>query len=650
MKRTSRTRRTLVAVAVFLTATLGSAPLLHSVENPPPPGDSRISPRLLSTLEGAGSDPGGVPVVVITDSPMDPAQATQVLSTGGTLQRSFGKVNGFSANINAGGLKRLASLPGLVSVSLDSAVHSLNDLNYVTVEADVAARSFAGAGGLDGSGVTIAVVDSGIALHPDLGSRLVKEVEIVGHEKGFADPYGHGTHVAGIIAGDGSASAGDGSFRRLNGIAPAARLVSVRVLDENGNGRVSDVLAGIDWVLTHKDAYGIRILNLSLGHPVEDPATIDPLCRAVEAAWKAGLLVVVASGNGGASGYGSIHSPGNDPAVLTVGASNNYLTASRFDDILTSYTSRGPTAEQVVKPDLVAPGNRTLSLRSVGSTLDRTFPSLRVKSETFNADPARIGEDSLYFQLSGSSMAAGVVSGMAALMLQADPSLTPDTLKARLMRSAEKRTNYDIFSEGAGFADVAAALSETGMTGAPAMSPRVEWSTAGLLVQEPGSAWGNAQLWSAAALYGADPLRGTGSLWAEVSLWSSGGAGEVSGSSVVWGGGRKTSGEGQGSLGSSSVVWGGGIKGSSSVLADSVVWGGGMKGSVGADSVVWGGGMSGSVGADSVVWGGGMSGSVSADSVVWGGGMSGSVSADSVVWGGGLKGTTLFGDNLPEQP
>ena len=639
MERTSRTRLTLVAAAVFFAVTFGSVAIVHSAENPPPPGNSRISPRLLRAMEEAGTDPGGVPVVVITDTVLDPSQVTQVLSGGGALRRTFGKINGFAANASSGTLKKLAALPGLVSMTVDTAVRSLNDLNYVTVGADVASRSFGGPVGLDGSGVTVAVLDSGIAAHPDLGARLVKEVEIVGHDKGFSDPYGHGTHVAGIIAGDGSASRGEGSFRRLNGIAPGARLVSVRVLDENGNGQVSDVLAGIDWVITHRQAYDIRILNLSLGHAPEDPVALDPLCHAVEAAWKAGILVVAAAGNAGASGYGSIHSPGNDPAVLTVGASNNFLTSSRFDDILTSYASRGPTDELVVKPDLVAPGNRTVSLRSVGSTLDRMLPSLRVKEEAFNADPARAGSDSLYFQLSGSSMAAGVVSGMAALMLQADPAQTPDTLKARLMRSAEKRPVYDVFSEGAGFADVAAALSEKGTAPFAALSPRVEWTPAGLLIQETGVAWGDP-LWSLAALYGADPLRGTGSLWADPALWLASGstADGVSGSSVVWGGGGK--------VGSSSVVWGGGIKGSSSIGADSVVWGGGGKGSgssdVSADSVVWGGGGKGSGG-----------GAVGADSVVWGGGMQGSVSADSVVWGGGLKSatdTTLLGDNVPQQP
>ncbi|MCI0656331.1 MAG: S8 family serine peptidase, partial [Acidobacteria bacterium] len=448
-------------------------------------------------------------------------------------------------------------------------------------------------------------------------------VEIVGHEKGFADPYGHGTHVAGIIAGDGTSSSDPRSFRRFNGIAPRARIVSVRVLDGNGSGRVSDVLSGIDWVLSHHDEYGIRVLNLSLGHPVEESSMTDPLCRAVEAVWKAGILVVAAAGNAGAEGSASIHSPGNDATILTVGASNNYQTGSRFDDILTSYSSRGPTLlDHVVKPDLVAPGNRTLSLRVAGSTLDEAYPSLRVKQGLFRDDPASSDQDSPYFQMSGSSMAAGVVSGMAALMLQADPSLTPDTLKARLMKSAEKRLVYDLFSEGAGFADLHAALGEEGTALSEALSPRVQWTEAGLVLEGSGTLWLQSSAFDLVKVYGAEPFRGTGSVWADSWIWSDSSSesfpASVSGHSVIWGGGRKTSGSG----------------GPSSTTSDSVIWGGGLENSGNS-----------SIGADSVIWGGGRKGS---------GTTSGStaVSADSVIWGGGLKtttDTTLGGDNNPPQ-
>jgi serine protease AprX len=577
-------------------------------------------------MEGAGADQV-VPVVVVTNAPILDSEEADARAAGAQLHRRFGKLAGYAAHVPAGSLRRLAELPGVLGISYDSEVAGANDLNYVTVGADTAAREYSGsASGLDGSGVTIAVVDSGVAAHPDLGSRLLAEVEIVGHEKGFADPYGHGTHVAGIIAGDGTSSSDPRSFRKFNGIAPKSNIVSVRVLDGKGSGRVSDVLSGIDWVLSHHDEYGIRVLNLSLGHPVEESSTTDPLCRAVEAVWKAGILVVAAAGNAGAEGSASIHSPGNDATILTVGASNNYQTSSRFDDILTSYSSRGPTLlDHVVKPDLVAPGNRTLSLRAAGSTLDEAYPSLRVKQGLFRDDPASSDQDSLYFQMSGSSMAAGVVSGMAALMLQADPSLTPDTLKARLMKSAEKRLVYDLFSDGAGFADLHAALGEQGTAVSEALSPRVQWTEAGLVLEGARTLWLQSSPFDLVSVYGPDPFRGTGSVWADSGIWgdSSAESSTVSGHSVIWGGGRKASGSG----------------GPSSTTSDSVIWGGGFKGdySIGADSVIWGGGLKGNY-------------SIGADSVIWGGGGSTAVSADSVIWGGGRKTateTTLGGDNDP---
>ena len=612
-----RIRSIITLAALLLSSAIGNGFPSVPAATPPPEG-TRLSPRLLRLLEGAGTDQP-VPVVVITQAPLLDSEEADARAAGAQLHRRFGKLAGYAAHVPAGSLRRLASLQGVLGVSYDSEVSGANDLNYLTVGADLVDREFSGsASGLNGSGVTIAVVDSGVAAHPDLGSRLLTEVEIVGHEKGFADPYGHGTHVAGIIAGDGAASSDSKSFRKLNGIAPKARIVSVRVLDENGGGRVSDVLAGIDWVLTHRDEYGIRILNLSLGHPVEEASAVDPLCRAVEAAWKAGILVVAAAGNAGAAGYASIHSPGNDATILTVGASNNYQSSSRSDDILTTYSSRGPTPlDHVVKPDLVAPGNRTLSLRAAGSALDEAYPSLRVKQGLFRDDPASADQDSLYFQMSGSSMAAGVVSGMAALMIQADPSLTPDTIKARLMKSAEKRLTYDLFSEGAGFADLHAAMAETGTIQGVALSPKVGRTDAGLVIDETGAGWLDSPTYSPAAIYGADPLRGTEGVGADSEIWSGAAsedsATDVSGHSVIWGGGRKSSTD---------------ASGASSVGADSVIWGGGRKSSTDT-----------SVSADSVIWGGGRKDSSST-----------LVSADSVIWGGGRKSTTdstLTGDNTP---
>jgi serine protease AprX len=615
-------RMLLLAACIVCAAGFAGIPVSGEIQaaEASQPEDSVLSASLLSLLDQLDSGEP-VPVIVTTVKSADAADEEEARGAGAAVHRRFTHLDGYAAWISAGSMRRLARGRNVRNISYDLPVRPTNDLNFVAVGADLAAAGFGADGyGLDGRGVTVAVVDSGIASHPDVAGRLLAEVEIVGHEKGFADPYGHGTHVAGIIAGDGSASADGGAFRRFGGIAPAAGLVSVRVLDGDGNGRVSDVMAGIDWVVANKDLYGIRVMNLSLGHPADQPYRDDPLCQAVERAWEAGIVVVTAAGNDGAEGYGTIHSPADDARVITVGASNNYQTGGRSDDIMTTYTSRGPSLpDHVVKPDLVAPGNRTISLRAEGSTLDAAHPELRVKQETYRDDPAAAGLDSPYFQMSGSSMAAGVVSGMAILMIQADPSLTPDTVKARLMKSAEKRAGYDIFSEGAGFADLASALATGGAAAGPALSPVATWTGNGIVIQETGDLWGDAAAWGGEAIWGSDPLRGTGSVWADPILWSDASGGTPDGTAP-------------GNAGANSIVWGGNKKSSGTAAGSSIVWGGGGKSKTTATG-------------SSIVWGG----NAAADSIVWGG----NVAADSIVWGGNAKSsfdTTLQGDSLPAAP
>ena len=242
---------------------------------------------------------------------------------------------------------------------------------------------------LTGAQVGVAVLDSGIRASQDLasqgtgtGNRITTAVNFVSGENQTNDTCGHGTHVAGILAGNGFASSGTGAFRTFVGIAPAANLVNVRVLNANGQGNVSDVVSGIQWVITNKSHYNIRVMNLSVGHPVGESYTTDPLCQAVEKAWKAGIVVVVAAGNEGriqnttdasldnegyGTDYGSIQSPGNDPYVITVGAmkatdmvfaANGTWTHNRSNDHIATYSSRGPSRlDLVMKPDIVAPGN-----------------------------------------------------------------------------------------------------------------------------------------------------------------------------------------------------------------------------------------------------------------------------------------------------
>ncbi|MFY9647736.1 MAG: S8 family serine peptidase, partial [Terriglobales bacterium] len=254
------------------------------------------------------------------------------------------------------------------------------DVAYITPNRSVSSKLFNTTGavnaqtawnlGLDGTGVGVALIDSGVNNHPDLKSQgqssVVESFDTLGG--GTADLYGHGTHVAGIIAGNGASSSCNNCDIELHGLASGVSLVSFHALDLNGNGTDSSVIEAIDEAILFKTLYNIRVLNLSLGRPVYESYTQDPLCQAVEAAWKAGIVVVVAAGNdgrdnsAGTNGYGTIAAPGNDPYVITVGAMNAMGTPDRSDDIMTTYSSKGPTPiDHIVKPDLVAPGNQVIS-------------------------------------------------------------------------------------------------------------------------------------------------------------------------------------------------------------------------------------------------------------------------------------------------
>ena len=313
--------------------------------------------------------------------------------------------------------------------------------------------------GLDGAGIGVAVIDSGItAWHDDLadgigGQRVVDYVDFSGDVADFTgdfatgdfaggsaspeDGYGHGTHVAGIIAGNGADSDGG-----ITGIAPKAQLIVLKVLDASGRGHTSDVIAAIDYAVSRRDAFKIRVINLSIAAPVYESYDVDPLTLAAERAVRAGITVVAAAGNNGRNRngrmqYGGITAPGNAPWVLTVGASSHMGTTDRADDTIPPFTSRGPTAfDQIAKPDIVAPGVGIESLASPGSTLYETGAAYLV--------PGTAQTGSMpYMSLSGSSMSAAVVSGTAALMMQANPRLTPNAVKAILQYTAEVRSGYD---------------------------------------------------------------------------------------------------------------------------------------------------------------------------------------------------------------
>ena len=304
--------------------------------------------------------------------------------------------------------------------------------------------------GTNGRGVTVAVLDSGVAADVDLTAptnRLLASVNFA-DERLTNDPGGHGTHIAGTIAGNGTRSAG-----QFVGVAPGANIVDVRVLNAVGSGRISSLVRGIEWVVTHRSTYNIRVINLSFGAPASTSYRTDPLSAAVEVAWRLGIVVVAAAGNSG-PGRDTTASPGIDPYAITVGATDDIGTLSRRDDVLAWFSSWG-SADGNAKPDLVAPGRRIVAPRVPGSALDTLFPDRVVT--------ARNG--STYFRLTGTSMATAVVSGAVALLLQRRPDLGPDDVKALLVGQTQTygqdsgMAPPDPIATGSGLLDAYAAVS-----------------------------------------------------------------------------------------------------------------------------------------------------------------------------------------------
>src|SRR5205807_529967 len=299
-----------------------------------------------------------------------------------------------------------------------------------------------------GAGIGIALIDSGVSSHPDLYqgilpfSRVVYQQSFVPGNSSASDQYGHGTHIAGLIAGDGLSSTGPLYTKTFKGIAPGANIVNLRVLDANGGATDSTVIAAIARAISLKSTYNIRVINLSLGRAVYESYKLDPLCKAVERAWQNGIVVVVAAGNNGryqaTNGYGTVTAPGNDPYVLTVGSMKPMGTPQRTDDLIASYSSKGPTMlDHIVKPDVVAPGNLLVSTETSNTSLYNTETSNQIPYSSYIYGGPSI-PSKVYFELSGTSMATGVVSGIVADLLQAHPTMTPDQVKVRLMKTASK--------------------------------------------------------------------------------------------------------------------------------------------------------------------------------------------------------------------
>ncbi len=442
---------------------------------------------------------------------------------GVTTVRNYAHLPMAAVEADDRGLRHLALNAGVRRISLDATVKRSMDTAIPTVGADLAHQK-----GWDGQGVGIAVIDSGIARHSDLGQDGVllgrlRQRSVAGYDfiqncadRNGNDACGHGTMIAGIAAGNATASTNFWSpllknTKSFYGVAPQANILNLRILDRHGVGTVHNAIAAIDWCIQNRSTYNIRVMNLSLGHPPYESYRTDPLCQAVEAAWKAGIVVVCAAGNrgravadsqNGGTAYGTINSPGNDPYVITVGALNDQNTRSRDDDWIASFSSRGPTViDHIVKPDLVAPGNMVISLRHPGSELERVAGGTNLVSLSYYWNRNLSFNSPQYFHLSGTSMAAAVVTGAVALMLERDPTATPDTVKARLMITARKRwradgKHPDVFSRGSGLLNVPLALRANFHVTAPALSPWAERVPRGIRLHMALSRTGETTWWA----------------------------------------------------------------------------------------------------------------------------------------------------------
>src|SRR4051794_459091 len=476
-----RHRQLPVTVAALVAATLptgaGTAPAdvaTHpaSVAAPAPAAGVLVDPALAGRT--------GPVKVIVTEAETGPGSpATLAVGRlGGDGTQPPPLVSGFAATVPAERVPELAAVPGVVGITFDGRMHVQTDPttpepdssenasapdtpptappapdetdDLPSVYREVLGADALAARGANGNGVTVALLDTGVSPLPDLAGRSVRVTN--GAINGVAadcvnlsgeatcdDQFGHGTFLAGLIAGDGTAS--DGKYR---GTAPDARILSLQIAGPDGSAAVSKVLAAIQWVVSFRDQYDIRVLNLSLGTDSTQSYRVDPLNFAVEQAWKAGIVVTVAASNRG-PGAATIAKPGDDPFVLTVGAIDDMGTAAREDDLLPDFSSRGPTAaDGIAKPDVVAPGAHLVGLAAPGATISTTFPSTMPQ-------PYRRG--------SGTSMATAAVSGLVASMLSADPTMSPDRVKFALMATARPTASTDPQAVGKGLIDGKAALS-----------------------------------------------------------------------------------------------------------------------------------------------------------------------------------------------
>lgn len=371
-----------------------------------------------------------------------------VRAHGGKVTSKVPFIHGLAVKLPAKQAKALAKEPKVVGLTLNSRVRSTGlDANQLatsypkTTRADKLWQR-----GITGAGIGVGVIDTGIAGdQPDFkdaagNTRIVANVITSPGAKTPGDGLGHGTHVAGIIAGDSNhRAAGDPFKGKYVGMAPGANLIAIKASDDAGNSTVLDVINGIAFAVDHKDQFNLRVLNLSLAADTPQSYKTDPLDAAVEYAWQKGIVVVVASGNRGSAADAVQYAPANDPFVISVGGVDESGNSGR--GVRADWSSNGVTQDGISKPEVVAPGAHMVSVLAPGSAFQALCPNCSIGGQ--------------YFKAGGTSMAAPVVSGAVALLLQARPNLTPNQVKALLMGTDKPVAGNKV---GTGMIDVERAL------------------------------------------------------------------------------------------------------------------------------------------------------------------------------------------------
>jgi serine protease AprX len=583
-------------VATPVQLTLGGGSLLGGILNPllasllGTPDPTKLDSALRVMVQNGGT---ASVRVIITNQPGQGGLVGTVLALlGGVLRLTLTTVDALVADVPIANLVTLTAATSVHSISIDAQVASI-DGNLVgpPTAPSSGTDTLRGVLGLpqstpSGLGVGVAIVDSGLDPQLDFTGRISAFYDFTsgGVLVAPTDPYGHGTHIAGIIASSGLQS----TNARYRGVGASAHIIGMRVLDANGTGPTSRVMQAIEFAISHRATLGIDVLNLSLGHPIYEPADRDPLVRAVERAVQAGIVVVTSAGNFGYNrttgqvGYGGTTSPGNAPSAITVGALFTGNTIDRGDDLVVPYSSRGPAwYDALAKPDLVAPGDGIISNAPATSTLYTTYPSVRV--------------DASHMRLNGTSMAAAVTSGVAALVIEASrvthplaPALTPNAVKAILQYTATpvgfgQTVTPDALVQGAGAVNVPAALLLAAAID-PSQPVGADWLSGTL---SPYTVYNAVTLpWSTAIAWGSTPYSG-GLLDLNRPAWSR---------SLAWGSATSWTSD---IIQGSNLVWGSQIP-----WAANIVWGGDMVGScTGGQTFTWGSTDTTCTGGETFTWG-----------------------------------------------